>query len=268
MAKIAQLAEIQVEIRKAPSARKAGLRSRKPQTRVRASAEAGEAAKSTGKSQWVYPFGGGKAEGKAGMRNLLGGKGADLAEMANLGLPVPPGFTITTEVCTHYYANGNSYPPDLEAAGRSARSPTSAASPARRFGDTANPLLVSVRSGARASMPGMMDTVLNLGLNDETVEALAQKSGDRRFAYDSYRRFITMYSDVVLGVDHHHFEEILDDYKDRNGYTLDTDLTADDWEELVAPLQGAASRRSTASRSRRTRTSSSGARSARCSAPG
>ncbi len=151
--------------------------------------------------------------------------------MANLGLPVPPGFTITTEVCTHYYANGNSYPKDLErqvAAGLA----HIARITGRNFGDRANPLLVSVRSGARASMPGMMDTVLNLGLNDETVEALAKKSGDKRFAYDSYRRFITMYCDVVLGLGHHHFEELLDDHKDRNGYTLDTDLEADDWVTL------------------------------------
>jgi pyruvate,orthophosphate dikinase len=184
------------------------------------------------KGRWVYAFGGGKAEGRADMRDLLGGKGAGLAEMANLGLPVPPGFTITTGVCTHFYAHANSYPKELE------RQVTAALTAVGRitgkvFGDAINPLLVSVRSGARASMPGMMDTVLNLGLNDSTVEALAKKSGDRRFAYDSYRRFITMYSDVVLGVGHHHFEEILDDHKDRNGYTLDTDLTADDWVELV-----------------------------------
>src|SRR4051812_1655679 len=190
------------------------------------------AASKSGTAKWVYAFGGGKAAGKAGMRNLLGGKGAGLAEMANLGLPVPPGFTITTEVCTHYYANGKSYPKELE------RKVTAALGEVGRitgkvFGDTANPLLVSVRSGARASMPGMMDTVLNLGLNDQTVEAVAKKSGDRRFAYDSYRRFITMYSDVVLGVEHEHFEELLDHHKERQGYTLDTDLTADDWAELV-----------------------------------
>ena len=202
---------------------------RKPQTRVSAKQPA---KKSTGKSRWVYPFGGGKAAGKAGMRNLLGGKGAGLAEMANLGLPVPPGFTITTEVCTYYYANGNSYPRALEQQVKSALADVGRLT-GKMFGDKSNPLLVSVRSGARASMPGMMDTVLNLGLNDETVEALAKKSGDRRFAYDSYRRFITMYSDVVLGVGHHHFEEILDDHKDRNGYTLDTDLTDADWEEMV-----------------------------------
>jgi pyruvate,orthophosphate dikinase len=186
----------------------------------------------TSTSKWVYSFGDGKAEGRADMRNLLGGKGAGLAEMANLGLPVPPGFTITTEVCTYYYANGRAYPSDLDDQvaqglayiGRITK---------RTFGDRGDPLLLSVRSGARASMPGMMDTVLNLGLNDETVEALAKRANDRRFAYDSYRRFITMYSDVVLGVGHHHFEEILEEYKERNGYVLDTDLGADDWVTLV-----------------------------------
>ena len=166
------------------------------------------------------------------MRNLLGGKGAGLAEMANLGLPVPPGFTITTALCTHYYENGNTYPKNLEEQVSAALTQVGRIT-GKRFGDGTNPLLVSVRSGARASMPGMMDTVLNLGLNDATVEALAKQSGDKRFAYDSYRRFITMYSDVVLGLGHHHFEEILDDHKDRNGYTLDTDVTADDWVELV-----------------------------------
>jgi pyruvate,orthophosphate dikinase len=216
-------------------AREASL-ARKPPTRVSGKKPTRQAAtKSTAnKSQrWVYAFGGGKAAGKSGMRNLLGGKGAGLAEMANLGLPVPPGFTITTEVCTYYYANGNKYPGALEAQVKAALAEVGRIT-GKVFGDKVNPLLVSVRSGARASMPGMMDTVLNLGLNDETVEALAQKSGDRRFAYDSYRRFITMYSDVVLGVGHHHFEEILDDHKDRNGYSLDTDLTAKDWEELTA----------------------------------
>ena len=185
-----------------------------------------------GQHRWVYAFGGGKAAGRSDMRNLLGGKGAGLAEMANLGLPVPPGFTITTEVCTHYYANGNAYPKELEGQVEQALAEVGRIT-GKTFGDKGDPLLVSVRSGARASMPGMMDTVLNLGLNDETVASLAQKSGDRRFAYDSYRRFITMYSDVVLGVDHHHFEDILDDHKDRNGYELDTDLSADDWAELV-----------------------------------
>jgi pyruvate,orthophosphate dikinase len=185
------------------------------------------------KAKWVYAFGGGKAEGRAGMRNLLGGKGAGLAEMAQLGLPVPPGFTITTEVCTYFYQHGKTYPKELKRQVDAALKDIGRIT-GKKFGDRENPLLVSVRSGARASMPGMMDTVLNLGLNDVTVKALAAKSGDRRFALDSYRRFITMYSDVVLGIDHHHFEEILDDHKDRNGYTLDTDLNADDLEELVA----------------------------------
>src|SRR5712691_9225258 len=183
-------------------------------------------------AKWVYSFGDGTAEGRAEMKNLLGGKGAGLAEMSNLGLPVPPGFTITTEVCTYFYDNDKTYPDELTGQVKATLGALETALGAR-FGDEANPLLVSVRSGARASMPGMMDTVLNLGLNDATVEALAKKSGDRRFAYDSYRRFITMYSDVVLGLGHHVFEEILDDHKDRNGYMLDTDLTADDWVELT-----------------------------------
>ena len=184
------------------------------------------------KKKWVYAFGGGKAAGRATMKNLLGGKGAGLAEMAHLGLPVPPGFTITTEVCTYFYANGKNYPKDLKPQVEAALTEIGRIT-GKKFGEGENPLLVSVRSGARASMPGMMDTVLNLGLNDTTVAALAEKSGDRRFAYDSYRRFITMYSDVVLGIAHHHFEEILDEHKDRNGYTLDTDLEAADWEQLV-----------------------------------
>lgn len=184
------------------------------------------------KGKWVYSFGNGRAEGKASMRNLLGGKGAGLAEMANLGLPVPPGFTITTDVCTYYYAHDKEYPKDLRGQVEKALAQVGRIT-GKTFGDKSNPLLVSVRSGARASMPGMMDTVLNLGLNDETVEALAKKSGDRRFAYDSYRRFITMYSDVVLGVGHEHFEELLDHHKERQGYSLDTDLSADDWAELV-----------------------------------
>ncbi len=188
------------------------------------------AALSTGK--WVYGFGDGRAEGKASMRNLLGGKGAGLAEMANLGLPVPPGFTITTDVCTYYYGHDKQYPKDLSAQVAKALAQIGRVA-GKAFGDKSNPLLVSVRSGGRASMPGMMDTVLNLGLNDETVEALAKKSGNRRFAFDSYRRFITMYSDVVLGVGHEHFEELLDNHKERQGYSLDTDLSADDWAELV-----------------------------------
>jgi pyruvate,orthophosphate dikinase len=205
---------------------------RKAAARHRAAASKAASAK----SKWVYRFGNGKAEGRADMRNLLGGKGAGLAEMANLGLPVPPGFTITTAVCSHYYENGKTYPKNLEDQVAAALAEVGRIT-GKTFGDSANPLLVSVRSGARASMPGMMDTVLNLGLNDATVEMLAKKSGDRRFAYDSYRRFISMYSDVVLGLGHHHFEEILDDHKDKNGYTLDTDLSADDWVKLVARFQ-------------------------------
>lgn len=188
--------------------------------------------------KWVYSFGGGKAEGKAGLRNLLGGKGANLAEMANLGLPVPPGFTIPTSVCVYYYANGKTYPKELKAQVEKALAGIGKIA-GKGFGDAKNPLLVSVRSGARASMPGMMDTVLNLGLNDTTVEALAALSGDKRFAYDSYRRFITMYSDVVLGFEHHHFEDILDTYKDSKGFTLDTDLDGDDWVALVAKYKEA-----------------------------
>ena len=154
-------------------------------------------AASPAKAKWVYRFGNGNAEGRADMRNLLGGKGAGLAEMANLGLPVPPGFTITTAVCSHYYENGKTYPKNLENQVAAALAEVGRIT-GKTFGDGDDPLLVSVRSGARASMPGMMDTVLNLGLNDATVEALAKKSNDRRFAYDSYRRFITMYSDCLL----------------------------------------------------------------------
>ncbi|MDF2995401.1 MAG: pyruvate, phosphate dikinase [Xanthobacteraceae bacterium] len=183
-------------------------------------------------TKWVYTFGDGTAEGAAGMRDLLGGKGANLAEMSNLGLPVPPGFTISTEVCTWYYAHGNAYPDELKTQVANALAAVGGLT-GRTFGDAANPLLVSVRSGARASMPGMMDTVLNLGLNDETVEAVAAGAGDARFAYDSYRRFIQMYSNVVLDFPHHHFEEVLDGFKADNGYTLDTDLSADDWKEIV-----------------------------------
>src|SRR6201992_3074822 len=153
--------------------------------------------------KWVFTFGDGKAEGRAEMRDLLGGKGANLAEMANLGLPVPPGFTIPTSVCTYFYAHEKTYPKELKAQVEKALQYVGKLA-GKAFGDPRNPLLVSVRSGGRASMPGMMDTVLNLGLNDATVEALAALSGDRRFAYDSYRRFITMYSDVVLGFEHHH----------------------------------------------------------------
>ena len=174
-------------------------------------------------TKWVYCFGDGAADGEAGMRELLGGKGANLAEMCNLGLPVPPGFSITTEVCTHYYDHGESYPDNLEIQVEAALADVEQAVDAK-FGDAVNPLLVSVRSGARVSMPGMMDTVLNLGLNDTTVEGLAASSDDPRFAYDSYRRFIQMYGDVVLGVDHYHFEELLDLHKEDRGVSQHTDL--------------------------------------------
>jgi len=183
-------------------------------------------------TRWVYGFGEGRAEGRADMRNLLGGKGANLAEMSSLGLPVPPGFTITTEVCTWFYDHGRKYPDELAAQVDEALAEVERIIGAR-FGDPANPLLVSVRSGARASMPGMMDTVLNLGLNDETVAGLEKRSGDPRFAYDSYRRFIQMYGNVVLGVDHHQFEDVLDTHKRGVGKQLDTQLTADDWKDVI-----------------------------------
>jgi pyruvate,orthophosphate dikinase len=187
-------------------------------------------------TKWVYRFGRGKAEGAGEMRNLLGGKGAGLAEMSNLGLPVPPGFTITTEVCTHYYSADRAYPPGIEAEVAAALAAIEEEIGAK-FGDPRRPLLVSVRSGARASMPGMMDTVLNLGLNDETVEGLARESGDPRFAYDSYRRFLQMYGQVVLGIEHHRFEELLDNHKLEAGAVLDTELGADDWRALVADFK-------------------------------
>jgi len=183
-------------------------------------------------AKWVYRFGGGSAEGKSEMRNLLGGKGANLAEMANLGLPVPPGFTITTEVCTYFYAHGKKYPDELAGEIDAALAHVGKLT-GRSFGDNENPLLVSVRSGARASMPGMMGTVLNLGLNDTTVKALAKNAEDERFAYDSYRRFIQMYSGVVLGVEHHNFEEVLDLHKSNKGHELDTDLSAQEWRDVI-----------------------------------
>ncbi len=185
-----------------------------------------------GAAKWVFSFGAGKAEGSASLRDLLGGKGANLAEMSSLGLPVPPGFTLTTEVCTAFYANSKKYPDGLEAQVRAALAQVEAQA-GRRFGDAASPLLLSIRSGARASMPGMMDTVLNLGLNDATAAGLAAETGDPRFAYDSYRRFIQMYCDVVLGVEHHLFEEALEEHKSGLGVTADTDLAAEDWRELV-----------------------------------
>ena len=184
-------------------------------------------------TKWVYTFGDGTAEGKSALKNLLGGKGANLAEMCNLGLPVPPGFTISTEVCTAFYENNRNYPLDLASQVNDALVHVGKLAGCG-FGDAKNPLLVSVRSGARASMPGMMDTVLNLGLNDVTVEAMAALSGNPRFAYDSYRRFITMYSNVVLDMEHHNFEDILEEFKDSKGFTLDTELSAEDWKHIVS----------------------------------
>ena len=183
-------------------------------------------------SKWVYTFGNGQAEGDASMRNLLGGKGANLAEMNKVGLPVPPGFTVTTEVCTYYYNNNHQYPADLKDQVREAVAGVEKIM-GKKFADANNPLLFSVRSGARVSMPGMMDTVLNLGLNDETVKALAKASGSERFAYDSYRRFLQMFSDVVMGADLDLYEEALENMKKSKGYKSDTDLTAEDLKELV-----------------------------------
>ncbi len=189
-------------------------------------------------TKFVYSFGAGSADGDATMKNLLGGKGANLAEMNKIGLPVPPGFTITTEVCTAFYELGQNYPSELSAQVDEAIKKV-ASIVEKDFGSPENPLLVSVRSGARASMPGMMDTVLNLGLNDITVEGLAKKSGNRRFAYDSYRRFIQMYSNVVLELEHHMFEDILETFKEVNDYKDDTELEASDWEEIVKKYKSA-----------------------------
>src|SRR5438128_9771190 len=238
--KIAAKSKASAPARKAPPAS-----ARKPLKKAPAKVAAKPAAKAEAVAakagKWVYTFGDGRAEGKAGLKDLLGGKRANLAEMATLGLPVPPGFTIPTSVCTYFYAHGKSYPKELKTQVEKALDHVGKLT-GKAFGDSKNPLLVSVRSGGRASMPGMMDTVLNLGLNDTTVEALAEMSGDRRFAYDSYRRFITMYSDVVLDFEHHHFEDILDTFKDGQGYSLDTDLTADDWVDLVGRYKEAVAR--------------------------
>ena len=178
-------------------------------------------------------FGGGVAEGSADDKNLLGGKGANLAEMASIGLPVPPGFTISTEMCTRYYDEGERFPESLIEEVKAGVAHIEKVT-GKSFGSAADPLLVSVRSGARVSMPGMMDTVLNLGLNDETVAGLAAISGDERFAWDSYRRFVQMYSDVVLGLDHDAFEDALEIMKEDNGFFLDTDMEASHWQALVA----------------------------------
>ena len=188
--------------------------------------------------KFVYFFGNGQAEGRADMKNLLGGKGANLAEMTSIGLPVPPGFTLTTEVCTEFYKNDSNYPASLAAEVATHLAQVEALMD-RKFGDPANPLLVSVRSGARASMPGMMDTVLNLGLNDITVQGIIAQSGDERFAYDAYRRFVQMYSDVVMNMDKHVLEHLLEQKKEERGVHLDTELSAADWKDLVAAFKAA-----------------------------
>jgi len=187
-------------------------------------------------SKYVYFFGAGKADGNAKMKELLGGKGANLAEMTSIGLPVPAGFTITTEVCTEYYKNGRNYPEPLAAEVAENLAAVEALM-GKKFGDPKNPLLVSVRSGARASMPGMMDTILNLGLNDTTVQGIIAQSGDERFAYDAYRRFVQMYSDVVMGMHKDELEHLLEKKKEARGVHLDTELTALDWKELVAQFK-------------------------------
>ncbi|MCF8008276.1 MAG: pyruvate, phosphate dikinase [Halanaerobiales bacterium] len=183
-------------------------------------------------NKYVYFFGGGEADGRTGLKNLLGGKGANLAEMTNLGINVPPGFTITTEVCTLYYENDENYPKNLDQQVKEALERLEELM-GQEFGDVEDPLLVSVRSGARESMPGMMDTVLNLGLNDQTVNGLTKKTGNERFAYDSYRRFVQMYGNVVLGIDGSEFEEIIEAKKEEYGAEVDTDLDVKALKELV-----------------------------------
>ena len=183
-------------------------------------------------AKWVYLF----KEGNADMRNLLGGKGANLAEMTNLGLPIPQGFTVTTEACTDYYTSGKQITEEIKTQIFDALAVLEKEQ-GKAFGDTEDPLLVSVRSGARASMPGMMDTILNLGLNDVAVEGFAKKTGNPRFAYDSYRRFIQMYSDVVMEIPKSHFERILDEEKESRGARFDTDLTADDLKDIIVKFK-------------------------------
>jgi len=224
------------------------------------------------RAKHIYFFGGGKAEGNKEMKNLLGGKGANLAEMTNIGAPVPPGFTITTEVCIEFYATGRKLPKGLEDEVRASVTKMEALL-GTKFGDPANPLLVSVRSGARASMPGMMDTILNLGLNDETAKGLARVSNNERFAYDSYRRFVAMYGDVVLDMkperkeDHDPFEVILTAKKKALGVQVDSELPASALKELVEEFKAEIKRRKGVEFPP-TLSTSSGAPSWRCSTPG
>src|SRR5947209_15644920 len=199
-------------------------------------------------SKYVYFFGSGKAEGRADMKDLLGGKGANLAEMTNIGLPVPAGFTLTTEVCNYFYAHDRQYPPELKGEVEQALKKTEQVMGAK-FGDPKNPLLVSCRSGARVSMPGMMDTVLNIGLNEATLRGLIDKTGNERFGWDSYRRFVQMYGDVVLGLkpqsktEHDPFEQIMDELKHARGVKLDTELDVNDLKELVKRFKKAVKER-------------------------
>ena len=184
----------------------------------------------TEKRVWLF------REGNADMRNLLGGKGANLAEMTNLGLPVPPGLTITTETCMDYINHGNKMPAGLMDEVRAALADVEKQA-GKKFGDAENPLLVSVRSGARLSMPGMMETILNLGLNDKTVEGMIKLTNNPRFCYDSYRRFLTMFGSVAWEIDRQKFEDYLDKIKEEKGYKSDTDLTAEDWKSLIEPYK-------------------------------
>src|SRR5579885_2150260 len=198
--------------------------------------------------KYVYFFGGGKADGRADMKDTLGGKGANLAEMTNIGLPVPAGFTLTTEVCTYYYANNRTYPPELKAQVDAALRKTEEVMGAK-LGDSRNPLLVSCRSGARESMPGMMDTVLNIGLNEATLRGLIEKTQNERFGWDTYRRFVQMYGDVVLGLKPQSkteidpFEAILEELKHSKGVKLDTELNVNDLKELVKRFKKAVKER-------------------------
>ncbi|MFZ4609479.1 MAG: PEP/pyruvate-binding domain-containing protein, partial [Gemmataceae bacterium] len=195
-------------------------------------------------TKYVYYFGGTSSDGRSDMKNLLGGKGANLAEMCNIGLPVPAGFTITTEVCTYFYDNNRQYPEALRAQIEEALKKTEDEMGAK-FGDPENPLLVSCRSGARVSMPGMMDTVLNIGLNEQTLKGLIKKTGNERFAWDSYRRFVQMYGDVVLGMkpqtkeDEDPFELLLHKMKKKKGVHLDNELDTDDLKKLVKQFKKA-----------------------------
>ena len=200
--------------------------------RAKSSVSSTQTKKASSKTKWVYFFGNGKAEGKAEMKSLLGGKGANLAEMTNLGVPVPPGFTITTQACIQFYGQGKRWPAGLveQTAAYLARLETATG---KGFGDPKNPLLVSVRSGSVFSMPGMMDTILNLGLSDVTVQGLIKKTDNPRFAYDAYRRFIQMFSNVVLNLKHEQFEHALEAKKKSLGVTQDPDVTADGWKALI-----------------------------------